>query len=240
MNALVKAAQGGAVATANAEKWAAIAGQHGSAEFSGAQFLKFNGNDGVYIYGKDKEELPLGTQLAVNMNDYSVGYICWKEGEMIEKIMVPVIAGNPPPASELPDHGPYKTYDDGTKDGWSAQRTVTMRDVETGVTYEFQVSNKSGEIAMGNLLRDFAKEMARHDGEVPVVELGSNSFVLKNVRGQPTKYAPVLKIVGWADEAELGAKLDALEAEAAAAQEAEEAAPPPPPAQEVKRGSRRF
>jgi len=239
MNALVKAAQGGALA--NKDKWAAIAGQYGSANHGGVQFLKFNGNDGGFTFGKDNNELPLGTRLAVNMLDYKVGFICWKEGEVVDEVMAAIISEDAPAKASLTDHGPYKTYSDGTTDGWSEQRSVTMRGLDDGETYEFKTTSKGALIAMGNLLRDYAKGAAMNDGMIAIVELAESSFVLKKVKGQPTKYAPIFKIVEWAEEADLLAKLDGAAAAAKAATEEAEAQEEatPPPATEVKRG-RRF
>jgi len=219
--------QGGAVAAA--DQWAALANQYSAGgESSGVQFLKFDGNNGEYTYGSAREELPLGSQLAVNMASYSVGFICWKDGQVVDEVMVPIVSGKGVNRSDLTDHGPYKTYADGTKDGWSEQRSVDFKGVEDGTDYQFKTTSKSGLIALGNLLRDFAKAVKLHDGEVPIVEASRNEFTPKNVRGgdNTKKYAPAFKITAWAPESEIEA---AIAENAANANEEEPEAPPPPP-----------
>ena len=43
----------------------------------GGGFLGFSGKTGRFTTGQDKEEVQIGTQFAVNMNEYKRGWICW-------------------------------------------------------------------------------------------------------------------------------------------------------------------
>jgi len=235
--------QSNAVATA-ADQWADLANQYsaGGGDGGGVQFLKFNGNDGEFTYGANREVLDIGTQLAVNMESYEVGFICWKEGEVVDEKMVPIVSGQSVSKADLPDHGPYKTYEDGTKDGWSEQRSVNFKGIEDGTDYQFKTTSKSGLIALGNLLRDFAKGVKLNDGKVPVIELAINTFTPKNNPRAGKKHAPTFKIVAWVDQNELA---ETISSNSAAAAEEEVAAPPPPPpapapAAEGGRRGRRF
>lgn len=175
---------------------------------SGALFLKYDGNTGRFSFGKDQEELEKGRRFAINPAEFRNGYICWNDGKVEEEIMVRVVDGKPPAKGSLTDHGPYA---DDEKDGWREQSSVEFRDVESGDQFLFKTSSKGGRIAVGNLVRDYGKAFSAHPGELAVVELGSVSFDAKDGKGRKLgkKYAPMFKIVGWQDEAELVARLEA-------------------------------
>jgi hypothetical protein len=179
---------------------------------SGALFLKFDGNTGNYSYGKDQDELPKGTRVALSPGEIKAGYICWNDGNVMEEVMVRIVDGKPPAKGSLTDHGPYE--DD--KDGWREQSSIQLRDVETGDEFLFKTSSKGGRIAVGNLVRDYGKGFSMHPGELAIVELLNTSFDAKDPKtGKKLgkKYAPVFKIVGWQSEAELIAKFEAAAAD---------------------------
>jgi len=195
-----------------------------------ANFLKFDGNNGDYTYGPDddKKELEHGDQLACNMATFKRGWICWKEGEVADEVMVPVVEGEPPAAATLKDHGPYASYDDGSEDGWTEQASVEFRDLESGMLFLFKVSSRGAKRAMSALLQDFSKVYRQKLNQVPVIEIGATSFEPKVGKGDGPKkkvgkkYAPSLKIVGWVPAAEfleLAAKGDAAAAEEAPAEQ---------------------
>lgn len=169
-------------------------------------FLKFDGNTGDYEYGPkdDVKELPPGALVVVNMTTFKSGWICWKAGEMVEEIMIPILEGEAPPETSLTDHGPYAVYKDGTKDGWQAQNGIEFRIVDNGELLIFKGTSKSAQRAFAKLLQDFAKIYRQKPKQLPVVELGNASFEpkLKEEDGQPAKkigkkYAPTMKIVSW-------------------------------------------
>lgn len=173
---------------------------------SGALYLKFDGNTGIYSFGKDGEELKKGTRLAVNHREFKRGWICWNNKEVMEEIMVRVMEGRPPAKGSLTDHGPYKKK----QDGWREQASFEMRDIEAGDQFQFKTSSKGGNIAVANLIRDFGKGVAQHPGELAIVELQNVSFEAKDEDGDSIgkKYAPLFKLVGWANEDELAAKFE--------------------------------
>lgn len=181
-------------------------------------FLKFSGNTGDFTYGPadNSEELAHGTQLVINMAAIERGHICWKDSEVVDEVMVNILAGNPPAQSSLEDHGPYEKYPDGTEDGWSEQTAAVFRDLESGQAFTFKTTSGSGLKGLGALLNDFSKVYKNHPGDYPVVELGANGFIPKKNKKVGKKYAPVFKIVGWI----AGAEYDALVAQGDAAKEA--------------------
>jgi hypothetical protein len=217
---------GGAVATqADYDPFAAAAAEMGV--FAGS-YLKFSGNDGDYTYGPEASSKTLehGTQLAVDMSTFNRGWICWKEGEAIEEVMVPILEGAPPPQATLTDHGPYATYQDGTKDGWTEQRSVSLHLLDTGELFVWKATSKSALRAFANLVNDYAKVYRTKPGKVPVIEIGATSFEPKvGDKGGPQKkigkkYAPVINIVGWLANEEFLALADAGTRAAAEAAEA--------------------
>ena len=169
---------------------------------SDGTFLKFSGKTGEWTYGKDEDELPPGTRLAVNMMEFKRGFICWNDGEVDEEIMIKVVDGSPPWEHQLNDHGPYKTYEDGTKDGWSAQAAVPFTSGD-GEMFLYKTSSKSGTRALAGLLKDFGKQFRNHPSQVPLVEIDANEFTPKNAKKGSKAYAPTFKIVDWVDAAAL-------------------------------------
>jgi len=240
MNALVKANTKTALATAPAYDPFAQAGE----ELGGSNgvYLKLNGNSGEYTYGQDAEELALGTKLAVDMNSFRRGWVCWKDEAVVEEIMVSVIDGRPPEKSELTDHGPYVVNDE-RKDGWSEQVAVNFRDIETGKEFIFKVTSASAIRGLGTLLKAYGRDYKNHPGELPIVALDTSSFIPKNKKWGK-KYAPKLEIIEWLDENTLLAQFgenagdyqqgggeggdDAGDYEGQEEAQVEQPAPPPP------------
>jgi hypothetical protein len=204
---------------------------------AGLLFLKFDGNTGSYTYGKDDDELEKGTRVAVNPSEFKNGWICWKDGQVMEETMTRIVDGKPTARGDLADHGPYEDE----KDGWREQSSVQLRDIESGDEFLFKTSSKGGRIAVGNLVRDFGKAYAMHPGELAIVELSSTSFDAKDKKtGKKLgkKFAPAFKIVGWASEADLIAKFDAMGADEGDAGPEDDDELPVNTA--AKRGARRF
>lgn len=198
MNALVKADQT-ALALQGALDPFATAGEDMAG--TNGTYLKFNGNSGEFTYGQEAEELALGTKLAVNMNNFRRGWICWVDSEVVDEVLVRVVEGKPPAENQLADHGPYVKNDD-RNDGWSEQAAVDFRDIETGKEFIFKHSSASALRALGTLLKDYGKDYKNHPGEVPVVVLDTSSFTPKNKKWGK-KYSPIFRIVEWVSEEEL-------------------------------------
>lgn len=199
MNALVP--QNNRTALANAAAYDPFASAGEDMGGSNAKYLKFNGNSGEYTFGAEAEELEKGTRLVVNMAGFRRGWICWKDEQVAEEIMVRVVEGPPPPQSQLTDHGPYVVTEN-KKEGWTEQSAVDFRDPTTGDEYTFKVSSKSALRALGTLMKDYAKVYKSKPGMLPIIELDVSSWMPK-VKAHGKKYSPVLKIVDWANENDL-------------------------------------
>lgn len=206
----------------------------------GGLYVKFNGNTGELTYGSEGVSIPEGALLIPNPAEFRSGWICWKDEQVIEEIMVRIIDGDPPSEHELTDHGPYTVHEDGTKDGWSAQCAIPLlyRDEEgTILELTFKTTSKSAMRSLGNLLKAYGRVYKSHEGELPVTEFGTESWMPK-VKKHGRKFSPVFKIVDWVDS-------DALAAEAEGSPEdyedaAEREAPAPAPAKVEKRETTRL
>lgn len=190
-----------AMQTAESNPWIE-AGEDSS--FFGS-FLKFSGNDGKYSYGKKDEEeyLDDGHELIANLLGVKHGHICWVEGVAKDEINYLVMERPKLPSIDtLPDYGPYKKYQDGSEDGWQEQIVLELYSPELDQAFTMKLSG-GGKLRAGRqLISTFGKKGVGKLGKdglpmFPVIELGANSFTLKDNPKAGTKYAPVFKIVDF-------------------------------------------
>jgi hypothetical protein len=170
-----------------------------------ALYAKFNGNSGEFTYGAQAEEVDAGERLAADVAGARRGWICWVESEVQEEIMVPLVNGPPPAEHTLTDHGPYKKYDDGTQDGWSAQFSINFRllgETHDGAEITYKTSTKSAMRPLGDLIKQYGREYKNHPGQIPIVEFSKGDYMPKEKK-HGKKYFPTFKIVDWIDEDEL-------------------------------------
>ena len=172
----------------------------------GGGFLGFSGKTGRFTTGQDKEEVQIGTQFAVNMSEYKLGWICWVNNSKQDEHLVAVISGElPPQKHELTDYGPY-----GKGDGWTEQASIQFKDLEEGKELTFNTSSKSGRRALGKLALEYGQKMKMNlDDEgnpmVPIVELGVGSWEMADPETgrKVTNYFPTFVVVDWMSHAEL-------------------------------------
>lgn len=172
---------------------------------SSAIYAKFNGNSGEFSYGAQSEEVEAGERMAANVVGARRGWICWKDSEVVEEIMVPILEGRPPAEHSLTDHGPYKKHEDGTEDGWSEQFSISFRllgESHDGIEITYKSSTRSAMRPFGDLLKQFSREYKSNPGKIPIVEFGKGSYMPKEKK-HGKKYFPTFKIVDWIDEDEL-------------------------------------
>jgi hypothetical protein len=175
-------------------------------------YIKFSGNTGEYTTGKDDLEVPYGTQFVIDPDMIDRGWICWMEGDAVDEVLVNILRGAPPKSeTELPDHGPYKVNADGSKDGWSqiAKVPLFLLDCEEqevgvpGTRLNYAANSKTAYTAIANFIQDYARLRKINTGKFPVVEIGGNSFKLKDNPKAGKKYAPTFTIKGWLSREEL-------------------------------------
>lgn len=168
-------------------------------------FLKFSGNDGKFSYGKKDEEeyLKDGHELIANLVGVKHGHICWVEGSAKDEINYLVLERPKLPSIEsLPDYGPYKKYQDGSEDGWVEQVVLELYSPELDMAFTAKLAGGSKLRAARQLIGQFGRKGAGKIGKdglpmFPVIELGTNSFTIKDNPKAGTKFAPVFKIVDF-------------------------------------------
>lgn len=192
MNAVVEINQGGAVATTGYDPYAA----YGQEAASSGAFLKFS--KGEWLLGQNDEEVELGRRLVGNMAELSIGWIRWADGKPAERRLGLLGQGfKPEPRDALGyvDQTSWETDKEGKPlDPWNFTNELPMADPETGEQMTLSVSSKGGIGAMGNLCKAYGREYRSKDGQVPIIELGRDSY--KHPEYGKT-YVPVLTIVGW-------------------------------------------
>ncbi|AMO44137.1 hypothetical protein vBRpoSV10_79 [Ruegeria phage vB_RpoS-V10] len=213
MNALTKAASGGAVANADFANPFAAAG----AGAGNTTYMKFKGASGDFLFGQDEEEMPHGSTFAGDIENSKWVWSFWWEGEVLETIETRV-AQNPLGFENEPDHLPDDYEGDMTleeiraaqadrktnfMDGWSCQAVLGLREIG-GEAEEFTLKLNQGVAlnAFRTLLSNFGRAFRFKVGLVPVIELGARSYVSKN-KSVGKRYNPILKIVDWRSEEDL-------------------------------------
>lgn len=169
-------------------------------------YLKFNGNTGEFTYGADDVALEYGSQLVADLFNISFGWMCWKDSDPVEEILVKILDGKPPLEHNLPDHGPYDSNDDGWREATGLPMVLLCNgendDSEAGAKLMFKGSSASSCRAAKKLSGQFGKLFREHQGEFPVIEINGESFNAKEKKFGK-KWAPIFKIVGWISEDEL-------------------------------------
>ena len=193
---------GGGFLAASADTYADL--EAAAAELGGGAgggiYLKFNGNDGIFTYGSTGDELPLGSQVAFNPTSLQKGYICWKDEEVVDELMVPFSARLPNKA-DLTDHGPYEEKND----GWQEQSIVDFKMTEEPFhDLVFKATGIGKRNAVARLMQDFVKSYKANPGLIPIVEVDEVEYESKAKGARNAKkHAPVFKIVAWVSEADL-------------------------------------
>ena len=223
MGALVKQGDNALAAYGGVNPWAEAAR---GVDFG--SFLNFNGNTGEISYGAEDTELPIGSQLVMDMQSLSFGWICWDGGQVVEEIFVSVVDGKPPMEHELTDHGPYNDDDDGWREATSISAVLLeygedANHPDVGAKLLFKTSTAGQVRSVRKLSGAYGKLFMQHPGQYPVVEVSSESYMPKQKK-HGKKWSLIFKIVGWISEEELAGLTDG-EADGAGDYEEEDVKP---------------
>jgi hypothetical protein len=160
--------------------------------------LRFQKGD--YLHGKHGEVLSEGTRMAVVMDSLTVGWQKWLDSKPVEARMGLVAEGYiPETRREIGDQDEnYWERDDNgnSKDPWQLTNQVVMIDEDAHQLYTFVTSTKGGISAIGQLSKEYGREMRMRPSELPVVELGVDSYVHPN-RSLGRIKVPTFYIIGW-------------------------------------------
>lgn len=196
MNAITEVNHGGALAVQGGYDPYAAYGQE-AASGSG-DFLKFS--KGEYLKGQNDDEVAIGTRLAANMAELSIGWIRWEDGKPAERRMGLLAQGHKPEARDslgYTDQSQWEEDENGKpKDPWNFTNELPLANPETGEQMTFSASSKGGIGAIGNLCKAYGREYRAREGQVPIIELQRDSYKHK-VYGKT--YVPLIPIVDWVD-----------------------------------------
>lgn len=166
-----------------------------------APFLKFV--KGVFQFGVDDEELPIGTKLIPNMEELKAGYIKWEDGEPVDENMCCISEGTRPTRDDCGDldkNGWPIDPNGVTSDPWQLTNILPMKEPETGQEFVFTTGSHGGISAIGKLAGQYGRQRSDHKDQLPIIEIGTTSYRHKKY-GEVHK--PVFKLVNWASEEEL-------------------------------------
>ena len=176
------------------------------------QLLRFT-KHGEYKAGQDQDEVAEGTRLLAHMPGLKRGWVKWNEGQPVRHIIGLIAEGYTPPKREElgdMDESEWAELNGRPIDPWQMTNYLVMLD-EEGELYTFVTSSKGGLSAVGELATAYGKHRRMKPSEIPVVELHARSYQHKDY-GET--FAPVLKIVGWAEIPENFSELEtAMEGE---------------------------
>lgn len=166
--------------------------------------LKFNKGD--WLAGKDEEDIPSGTKLAVNMDQVMVGWVKWIDNKPDQQIMhstkvMEETGVRPAPRSELGDVDPtaWEVDTNGKpRDPWQHTMYLLMKEpgkkFSAEKAYTFTTSSTGGRSAVGKMMTKYGTERRSRPDSHPIVELGVDSWVHPEYGRVKV---PVLSLVGW-------------------------------------------
>jgi hypothetical protein len=161
------------------------------------EMLKFNKGD--YLVGKDGASLALGTNLVAVMPTLE---IYWQKWWGAKPVAERPIRGGRPYRDELGDTDPELWETDPVtaqrREPWQKTAELVLVDPSNDAVYTFTTSSTGGRDALGMLARAFDKARAQHPDSLPVIELGSGSYLHSN-RSIGRVKVPELKVVDYVD-----------------------------------------
>jgi len=162
-----------------------------------------NFKKGRYLYGKDKTEMAIGTELIAIIGETRHGYVKWASGRIAKSAIWRVAERPLLDRDEMgetdEDQWPISDMNGRPEDPYQHVISIPMVSLDGAQVYTFSTHYFYGREAAYGLLKKYAAQGAQHPAEYPIVELG--------VAQQPTKRGdipvPTLEIVGWTDRPQL-------------------------------------
>jgi hypothetical protein len=167
--------------------------------------LRFSGKTGVWAFGSQNTEVPIGTRLVAIIPQLVAGYIRWQDGAVADQVIQPINESYDPKAlrTTLGDVDPdqWPKGDDGrAEDPWRESVLLPLKNLATGAEYTYSTSSLGGCRCVKRLIAAFALQMRQApettSNHLPVVELGANPYKHSD-RRRGTIYNPVLTGIDW-------------------------------------------
>lgn len=171
------------------------------------KLLRFNKGD--FIAGQDEEEIPEGTRFVAIMPTLQTGWTRWS-GDTVDRQILCLVDSDPPeivPRREELGDMDSKLWElddnDKPRDPWNRTIQIILRaEDDLSDVYTFATQSKGGISAVGELAKNYGKEMRLRPNEFPIIEIGVKSYNHSNKQFGRIK-VPTFTVVGWisADEA---------------------------------------
>lgn len=177
-------------------------------------FMKFNANQGRYMWGKENEAIATDTKVVFDMATGRHGWQAWGKKNESDATDSPIDAAIVPVLQPMPAYEELQAYPDRVRklpDGtvqkqpaWQETHSIQVK-MDSGDDLLFVGTSDAVINAFRKLGKLYAKEVRQHPGQKPVVALGVDSY-----RGKLNNeiFFPVLKIVGWENSGAAGAVPD--------------------------------
>ena len=174
-------------------------GRNATARLFEGTLLRFVKGD--FLAGPEGEEIPIGAQFVPIMESLAVGWTCWRDAMPVEQEMGLLIDGyQPKRRSELGDFDKELWEQDTNtgqpRDPWQLTNHLVMYRFDDHEIFTFVTGSKGGLGAIGELCKEFGKEMRQRPNQRPVVEIGVDSYQHHNRQFGRIKF-PTFPIVGW-------------------------------------------
>jgi hypothetical protein len=167
--------------------------------------LKFSGKTGTWTAGAQSIEIPIGTQLVAIVPEMLVGFVQWKDGELVDQAMQPLTEAYDPRALRVSlgntDRERWTKNDEGqVEDPWREAALLPLKNLKTGAEYTYSTSSLGGCRCVKQLVAAYAWQVRAAPettaDQLPVVELGARSYKHRD-RKRGTIFNPVLTGVDW-------------------------------------------
>lgn len=164
--------------------------------------LKFSKGD--WLLGQDETEVSTGTRYVVSMDNLLVGWTKWSNNKPIDEVMGRVVDGWAIPKRDTLgdlDKEQWEMDNQGKlRDPWVFNNRVLFKPVgkkySTDVAITFITNSQGGLKAMGELSKRYGQEMSSHEGQNPIIEIGTDAYNHPNKEYGRIK-VPVITLVGW-------------------------------------------
>jgi hypothetical protein len=170
-------------------------GSGGGTGVGGAIFLNFSGKKGVYVLGKEKDDMDEDEMFVLMPESATRGWAAWKNSKVIKRHRWGV--GEEGIAEEdLEDIA----FGKGGSDGWSSERTFIAKSLDDGKQVEFSTTTVSARNSVGDLLGAVSdKMMSGSDATYPIFCFDREEFTAHDQKN----FKPTFPIKGWATMEEL-------------------------------------
>ena len=184
----------------NLAAFAAAANQNLSATRLGP-LLTFK--KGKYVYGKQKTEMPLGTELIAIIAETRHGYVKWANGKIVKSAIWRVAERPLLDRDEMgetdEDRWPISDMNNRPEDPYQHVISIPMVSLDGSQVYTFSTHYFYGREAAYGLLKKYATQGSQHPAEYPIVKIGVAQQTTK--RGEIP--VPTLELASWTDRPQI-------------------------------------